>query len=297
MSKTINTEKTATGFFNPSDFFSYNADSTSENYNPSSNEMDILYIAIPDDADASYSRSAILATIAHELTHAVTFTHKTWQKILCGNTDFPQEEVFLDEGWSHLSENLCGYGISGGNSTFFKLYLQDTGSYSFCKSNIAGQADSAGMRGAMTLFMSYLFWQKGGMTWDTQNPIQLIDSGGIAFLQKLITSDTTGWHSIGNAFGKPTDELFIEMAKDINTQLVLNTPYIYKKDPHTQEAVEFFVGMDSTSFPLQYPANEKITVLPWSIRYYHESSFDAAQKIHIAGLQNNGTLYLKYMVK
>lgn len=161
LSQTINDEKLAIGFFNPSDFFKYNNDPASENYNPASNEMDILYIAVPENKSGSpYSPDSIVATIGHELTHAVNFTNKTWNRIQDGESDIPQEEVFLDEGWSHLSENLLGYGISGGNILFFHLFLNDTASYSFCKANSSGQYDSAGMRGAMTLFMSWLFWKK-----------------------------------------------------------------------------------------------------------------------------------------
>jgi hypothetical protein len=276
---TINEERLAVGFFNPADFFERNIDTTSSSYNPASNEMDILYTALSETEDgSSYSPESIIAAIAHELTHAATFTVKTWIRMQNGDSRAAREELFLDEGWSHLTENLCGFGVSGGNIRFLNRYLDDTAQFSFCGANRNGQEDSAGVRGAMTLFLSWLFWKSGGMEWDALNPVALIDTGGIAFLKRMVTSAETGWESIGNAFGKPTPTLFNEMLNEINNYRMNGRVYQYKTDPLTSEAVDFFVNMGIVNssqtmtefyvgFPKPFDAFFTKTLMPWSFLF------------------------------
>jgi hypothetical protein len=241
-SQTINTEAVAVGYFNPQDFF------LSEDSNPQSNQMDIVYAGYPvNSPNSSYSPEAVSATIAHEITHAITFSQKTYNKIAMGNVNAQRETVFLDEGWSHLSENLCGFGASGGNILFLKQFFDNTADYSFCSPNAVGQIDSAGMRGAMCLFFSWLFWKQGGMNWNSTNPGIVYDNGGISFLKNLVGSDQIGWKSIGDSIGVTMDELFLEFIYDMNRQRALNTVYPYKTDPHTGEPVEFFNNMGFVS--------------------------------------------------
>ena len=262
-SPTINDEKRALGFFNPADFFKRNTDTSSENYNPASNEGDIIYAAMPSSIpNDQYFYKSIAATIGHELTHAVTFTKKTYNRIKAGDTHAKRAEIFLDEGISHLSENLMGYGISGGNIKFFQAFLSNTLGYSFCKSNAAGLDDSVGQRGAMTLFLSWCFWQKGGMTWNSQAPVHVNDAGGIAFLQKLISSPYTGWEAIGEAFGTPTDMLFLQMLSDLRQRCPATGFLPYKQDPLTDEAVEFLPCMGKINGVVDRHGNELVIGLP-----------------------------------
>jgi hypothetical protein len=95
------------------------------------------------------------ATVAHELAHLSTFTGKTWSRIRDGQLQAPREELFLEEGWSHLTESLLGFGVSGGNIRFFERFLNNTSMYSFCGPNRLGQNDSAGMRGAISFFCEH----------------------------------------------------------------------------------------------------------------------------------------------
>lgn len=262
-SPTINDEKRALGFFNPADFFKRNNDTSSENYNPASNEGDIIYAAMPSSIpNDQYFYKSIAATIGHELTHAVTFTKKTYNRIKAGDTQAKRAEIFLDEGISHLSENLMGYGISGGNIKFFQVFLSNTLGYSFCKNSAAGLDDSVGQRGAMTLFLSWCFWQKGGMTWDSQASVHVKDAGGIAFLQKLISSPYTGWEAIGEAFGTPTDMLFLQMLSDLRQRCPTTGFLPYKQDPLTGEAVEFLPCMGKINGVVDRHGNELIIGLP-----------------------------------
>jgi hypothetical protein len=305
ISSTINDEELALGFFNPSDFFKQNTDSASDNYNPSSNEMDIIYVAVPSSlSDNTYHYGKIIATLAHEITHAVTFTKKTWLGLFDSNTNNVREELFLDEGWSHLSENLCGYGVTGGNFLFLNRFFEDTASYSLTGKNKWGYEDSAGMRGAVTLFLSWLFWKKGGITWDADNPVGIIDNGGIAFLYNMLDLPDTGWESIGQAYGEQTDILFQRMITEINTQRIFDRKYQYKTDPLTSEPVDFFSNMDmyiagnliSIGFPAIYNSdnNSGYSLEPRSFMFFQPLNCDIERELVINTVSYNGAFYYNY---
>jgi hypothetical protein len=305
-SGTLNDENLATGFFNPTDFFEKNDDAKSEAYNPSSNEMDIIYVGMPvSDRDSPYSIQYVIATIAHELAHACTFTTKTWSRIKNGETSAKREELFIDEGWSHLTENICGFGISGGNIKFLKRFLDNTSMYSFCGANKNGLEDSAGMRGAITLFLSWLFWKSGGISWDSTNPIEFIDRGGIAFLKRMLELPDTGWDSIGKAYGRPVHLLFSEMLMEINNYRKTNSGYNYKIDPVTKEAVDFFVNMGditisgsddavNVGFPKLYSIYSSNSLLPWSFTFLDELLFTSDSLVTLFFDKNNGSVFYSY---
>lgn len=188
----------------------------------------------------------------------------------------PRETVFLDEGLCHLSENLCGYGLSGGNILFLNKYFEDTASFSFCAPNSNGETDSAGTRGAVCLFLSWLFWKQGGMSWDSVDQGKVFDSGGINFLKKLVNSNEIGWNSIGGILGKTMDELFLDFVYDLNKERVNTGTYSYKMDPHTGEPVEFYNNMGDLSFRgRNYNISVKNSIsygdltstLPWSFGF------------------------------
>lgn len=264
----INEEKVAIGYFNSADLFTRNQDSLSKSYNPYSNEMDIVYLAIPKTSDSgSYGINSISATLAHEFTHAITFNQKTFRHLLNGNENRGQEELFLDEGLSHLSENLCGFSISGGNIAFLSQFFKDTASTSFCKENIYGQSDSVEKRGAMVLFLSWLYRKS---------------SNGNVFLQKILSSDNFGWDCIGEAYGIPTDSLFKLFLEDIAIAYQNNLPFTSELDSITDEPLHFFCNMGnftfgdnvySINFPTTYNSTEKLDVLPYSFRLLNQFNF------------------------
>jgi hypothetical protein len=272
-SKTINNEKLAVGFFNPKDLFITEDDPDEPSFNSDSNEMDIIYAAYPYIGDPIYNPSAISATFAHEITHLITFSQKTYNKLLQGNINANRETVYLEEGWSHLSENLCGFGISGGNIMFLKKYFEDTSKYSLCTPNAMGDIDSVGLRGAIGLFFSWLFWRQGGMEWHDSIPGIVYDRGGISFLKKLVNLNSVGWPSIGQAAGMTMDELFLEFVRDMNRQRAMNKLYTYKVDPYTKEPVEFYNNMGVLTYqgtPYNIAVSNTVTAgayyntLPWS---------------------------------
>lgn len=254
------------GFFNPDDLFSL------EN-NEYSNQMDVLYLALPYSTvfTGNYSIESISATIAHELTHAITFNIKTYQRVLNDFSNAPQEESFLDEGLSHLSESLCGFGESGGNMAFINAYLKQPELYSFSEKNAFGQNDSPGKRGAMAYFLSWLFWKYGGMYWDSSNGISVCDSGGITFLHRLIASNEIGWNNISTTCGKNAVELLKLFAIDVQKENKGLLPYYPAIDPVTGECVEIVCNLPQYGIiPLvaTYNVEDSISVLPWSIVFY-----------------------------
>jgi hypothetical protein len=295
----INEEKLAVGFFNAADFYKRSTDINATEYNPASNEMDVIYIASPEDAPgSSYNVKSIVATIAHELTHAITFTNKTWIRNINGQPDAPREELFLDEGMSHLSENLCGYGVSGGNIKFLKYFLENTVDYSFCKSDRLGREDSIGMRGAVCLFLSWLFWTKGGIEFLETDPNVLIDRGGITFLQALVNSSHTGLENIGKAANTDPKLLFEKMITQINFLRMTGQYYDYNIDPVTEEPIDFFVNMKTkdnaniiVGFPKEYDISAKSSIGPWSFMFFSPFTLKNDNILNIKSEEQKGAVY------
>lgn len=287
-SPTINSEGVALGFFNPDDFFKNDAEIESSAYNPYSNEMDIFYVALPqsDNYESDiYSVSGITATLAHEMTHAINFTNKTWRKIKKGDSFVQQEETFLEEGLSHLSESLCGFGISGGNMRFINYYLSHTPYYPLVKSDVYGQNDTAGQRGGMALFLYWLFCKKGGFYWADENPIALIDGGGIAFLRRIVSSDMYGTDAISDAYGRHFDLLFMEFCNE----LLSKTPHELfdcgSTDPATNERILCPAEVSS------YPIDSVFTIIPYSFAKYQISK---ESSLFLTCSKNKGSVYAGY---
>lgn len=263
---TINEEATAIGFFNSADFYKR------DDFSPYSNEMDILYIAVPQPEIFSYSVKCLSSTIVHELTHAINYNIKTYSRVLNNEKNIPEEEIFLDEAESHLSESLCGYGISGGNISNLYCYVNNMEKYSVYQNDYWGNGDSNGRRGATSMFLSWLFWKKGGIKWSENNSLKIIDEGGISFIQNLVSSNGTGWENIGRIFGKNTDQLYIQMVEELNGSRELIKPSIL--DPYSNEPVQLFpdyctYSLDGTdkSWKLSIPYKKDedlISLIPYS---------------------------------
>lgn len=286
LSPSLNDEKKAIGYFNPVDLFERNIDMNSDSYNPYSNEMDIVYLAVPSsDERGSFGINSVSATLAHELTHCITFNQKTYLHILDGDEEREQEELFLDEGLSHLSENLCGFGISGGNILFLLEFLNNTSLISFCKEDAYGNEDTTGRRGAMLLFLSWLYDQS---------------EDGRAFLGKILKSENYGWECIGEAFGKNTDDLFKEFIKDILYSYKINKKNQYPTDEITGEPVLFFCNMGdflyngkdiNIGFPKINDSNNN-NILPYSFFFTKEMMCSKNNTVQITSNDINDSFYL-----
>lgn len=292
MCPSLNMEKVAIGYFNPADLFKRNMDVMSESYNPYSNEMDIVYIGIPNNLSTdSYNINSVSATLAHEITHAIIFNQKTYKHILLGNNNRPQEELFLDEGLCHLSENLCGFGISGGNIAFLSSFLEDTALTSFCRENFYFQEDSIGQRGAMLLFLSWLYRNH-----QEKN----------SFIRKILSSDKFGWDCIGEAYGERTDKLFQMFLEDIAISYQQNKKFISEVNTKTGEPMYFFCNMGNyvfnervyeIKFPKVYDATENLDILPYSFRFIDSDIFDNTSPINIECASIKDSVFIGFFEK
>lgn len=209
----INETGAILGFFNPLDCLARNDDPSSADYNPGSNEADIVFAALPIAGSAIYSPDSIAATIAHELHHLIHFERKTLGRIWNGEKNVEQEPGFLDEGLSHLEESLCGLGESGGNLAFVKSWLDKPASISLGGVDLDGSSDSSGKRGAMAAFLWFLFQRAGGADWGSGVPK---DKGGIAFLRSVMQCRSFGWDALEDCCGASRQQLLSGFAAWIN---------------------------------------------------------------------------------
>jgi len=301
----INQENRACGFFNPYDFFPRNLDPSSRNFNPNSNETDIVYLGMPSTSLAnSYHYKRLAATFAHELTHAITFSKKTWGKADIGNLSDKREILSIDEGLSHLSECLIGYSISGDNTQFINRFLEKTGSFSLFGRNADGFYDSVGMRGSMLLFLSWLFWEKGGLDWDSDGNV--IDLGGIHFLRALIESDDTGQDNISKVFGEPVEYLFQRMLAKINTQRKQGIKYTCLLHPKTEEPIDLFTNMEYHNkitgsneriiIPVSYNTIDyaRHSLVSWSFAFLDPIEIRPEERIVLTAKNHAGKIFLNF---
>lgn len=165
-----------TGFFNAIDLY---AGSSS---NPASNHMEILYIMVPDPSGQygvsvsnSFAMSNLLpAVMPHELQHAISYNQHVF--VNKGSA----EEAWLNEGMSHLAEDLMGQNQE--NPSRYAIFLKSPHSYSLVTAKSPGLAS----RGAAYLFLRYLYEQA-----EDQN----------GFMRKMVQTSFTGTKNVEKAFG------------------------------------------------------------------------------------------------
>lgn len=168
-----------TGFFFGGDLLSNTGS------NPASNEMEIVYVLVPDDTGAhgnviptSFAMSNLLtAVVPHEVQHLLNYNQHVL--VNAGST----ESSWLNEGLSHLIEDLVGYGQE--NPSRVDIYL-DSPSTALIPSSSPGLA----ARGASYLFLRHLYEQAA-------------DQG--AFLSNLVNTDQTGVANVETAFAGNSD--------------------------------------------------------------------------------------------
>lgn len=165
---------------------------------PSSNQTEIFYMLAPDPNGAvngnvrskNYVRSSSLATLAHEFQHLINSGRRLIINRVPGNS--PWEEVWLDEGLSHVAEELAFYRITGlapgqnlgepqvdanGTSVHYNNFIQyqwqNAGRYrSYLQSpenqspidasSVGGDYEDLETRGAIWSFLRYAADRKGG---------------------------------------------------------------------------------------------------------------------------------------
>ena len=197
------------GFFHPRDLLPQTA--YGEWYCPGSNEREMFYMLVPDPngvvngnaRSVAFVDTITVGTLAHEHQHLVNFARRAYV-----NSAQFDEEVWLNEGLSHIAEELVFYRATGrsprqniGGSAFgsqpfdelfarymgpnfgrLRVFLENPHSYSPYSS-----LDDLGTRGAVWAFLRYAADQRGtgdGDTW-----------------MRLVNSTSYGLSNLSDVFG------------------------------------------------------------------------------------------------
>jgi hypothetical protein len=145
--------------------------------NPASNDGETIYILVPDpdgDYGPSISKefamsSLLLSVFPHEVQHAISYNQHVFER---GGAP---EEIWLNEGLSHLAEDLFGYNTE--NPSRYAIYLRSPSTASLVTPYAVGLAE----RGASYLFLRYLYD---------------IVADPSALVANLVSSDKTGIENV-----------------------------------------------------------------------------------------------------
>jgi hypothetical protein len=192
---------------------------------PTSNVAEMFYLLVPDPNGVvngntrtkSFVQHLTNSTTAHEFQHLINASRRLYVNIAA--TDF--EVVWLNEGLSHVAEELLFYKQSAGlaprmdiDSTRFKGNQQNVDSYNFNQQSNFGRFrsyllkpasnapyapnDSLATRGATWSFLRYAADHRGTSDGDTW--------------KKLVNSTTTGILNLQNVFGTGLTTIFRDWA-------------------------------------------------------------------------------------
>lgn len=162
---------------------------------PFSNQCDMLYL------NSTLQPGEHLRTIlAHEYTHAITFSEHTFGEYLPGGQG-EDEEAWLGEAMAHLAENIAGQGWSNLDYRI-STYLSETNQHRLVVPDYfqAGLWRSHGCRGATYLFLRYL-----------------VDRFGPELLGELSRSNLEGIENVEVA----TQTQFAELFRDWSVSLAV----------------------------------------------------------------------------
>ena len=188
------------GFFNPRDLFPRVAQVTTDNC-PASNEGEMFYMLAPDPGGAvngnvrttGFVDSLTTGVLAHEFQHLINGSRRFY--INTAANDF--EAVWLNEGLSHVAEELLYYRESGftprQNLTDSTIRILNRPTYGFWKSDAAAN---------FSRFLAYLRAPGGNSPY--ANDDELATRGATwSFLRyaadRLGTTDGTIWQRFDDA--------------------------------------------------------------------------------------------------
>ncbi len=190
---------TITGYFLASDLHARSSSNVTSNF------REMLYVMAPDPSGKYGFRvskdlalkNLLPAVLPHELQHAISYNQHVFEH---GGAP---EESWLNEGLSHLMEDVMGAGLE--NPSRYELYLQRPNSYPIVTAGAPGLAE----RGGTFLFLRYLY---------EQHP------ESAAFLRGMLQTDLTGIANLEGAYAA-TDANFDQFSEFVlrwSAALVLN---------------------------------------------------------------------------
>jgi hypothetical protein len=246
------------GFFHERDLFPLESTPTLEAC-AGSNVGEMFYMLVPDPngivngnkRDTSFVRRITLGTIAHEYQHLINAS----RRLYVNNAD-AFEESWLNEGLSHIAEELLFYRIAvlsprrnlippttgtlrqvfidyqGPNLSRYESYLQKVSTSSPWASD-----DSIQTRGATWAMLRYLADRRAG-------------SGDGDTWMRLDNSSTTGIANLQNVFGSDVMSQIRDWATSTYTDdLVPATNLQFQQPSWNYRAI--FTTSTTTGFPLQ----------------------------------------------
>ncbi|MFH1830117.1 MAG: hypothetical protein ABH871_05005 [Pseudomonadota bacterium] len=200
-----------TGYFYAADLYA-RSDS-----NPVSNEREIIYTMVPDPSgvygtavDHDFAMENLLpAVLPHELQHATSYNQHVFVQ---GGA---AEDNWLNEGMSHLIEDVMGYNRE--NPSRYALYLSSPSVYGIVTQSSPNLLE----RGGSYLFLRYLYEQS---------------DNGKAFMGRLEQTFRRGVDNVLNAFqGNATMDAWDEMMALWSVALIMtdrgisqDSRYIYQ---------------------------------------------------------------------
>lgn len=169
-----------TGYFYAGDLYA-----RSES-NPASNHREIVYTMVPDPngqygtaiSNAFAMSNLLPAVLPHELQHAINYNQHVFVN------GGPSEENWLNEGLSHLAEDLMGYGVE--NPSRYAMHLASPSTYGVVTQGSPNLME----RGAAYLFLRFLYEQ-------AQNPE--------GFIAALVNTPLRGVTNLETAFAGPAE--------------------------------------------------------------------------------------------
>jgi hypothetical protein len=276
------------GFFHPRDLIP--KEHFGNSICPGSNEREMFYMLVPDPTGAINGNvrsvgavdTLTIGVLAHEHQHLVNFARRLYV-----NNAYVDEEVWLNEGLSHIAEELIFYRVAGmaprqniGGGSFgvpsfddafarymaanfdrLRIFLENPQTYSPYSS-----WDDLGTRGAAWAFLRYAADQRG--------------SGDGDVWMRLVNSQVSGFNNLANVFGPDVAQVM----HDWNVAMYA--------DDHVSGASPAH-AMSSWNFRTAYPA------LPASARSY--PLVDAIRNLtdevpQSLSLRGGGSGYLRFSV-
>jgi len=213
------------GFYSSSSLFS-------TNQGGDGNVADMMFIS-PTQELASYD-----ALLAHEFQHLISFN----QHVLIQKGD--AEETWLNEGLSHVAEDLVGGHIAGGNTDLVSEFMNNPERYA-----LTGDASlNLGIRGAAYLFVRGLMESFG-----QDVPGKLVKTNKV----NIANVENISGQSFDNVYRTFVTRLFLS-GNNINTDATLNYSFQYFTESQSKKR----------SFPLpkEQKINTKTTSISGSVR-------------------------------
>ena len=173
------------------------------------NVADMMFIS-PTREIASYE-----ALLAHEFQHLISFN----QHVLVQNGD--SEETWLNEGLSHVAEDLVGGHIDGGNADLVADFMNNPERYA-----LTGDASlNSGIRGAAYLFVRGLMESFG-----SDVPGRLVKTNKVNIAN---VEDISG-QTFDNVYRTFVSRLFLS-GNNLNSDATLNYSFQYFTESQTQK--------------------------------------------------------------